>query len=413
MIWTDNRYAKGGALSILAVTSQLPWPLNSGGNIRSYHMLCAMARRFRVRLVVPIIDGNENGIEPFLQQGITVCPVPSGKQTFWREVLKTAGSVLQGLPYVMYKRHERRSVRAAIISEIMREKPDAGYLDHLDSLVYSPCFAGIPLVLDLHNMYSAVARSAAEEQSCWCRRAFLRHEARLLERVEKSAGSVADTIFCVSEQEAAHFSTLGCKKVNLVPNGVDCSVYSSLPIGRKMNPPALLYVGAMSWQPNVQAARFLANEVLPKIRVQFPEARLLIVGQNPASEVTELRQLPGVEVTGTVPQIAPYLRDASLLAVALEAGGGTRLKILEAFAAGLPVVSTPLGCEGLRVLNNEHLLIASRECFVERIQSLLNDADLQYRLAENGRSLALESYDWKGIGEVACRAIEEMAQSCD
>ena len=403
----SNEHVRNTAPSILAVTSQLPWPLNSGGHLRSFHLLRAMARRFQVRLVVPVVDGDESSIEPLLQQGITVCPVPVGARIQWREALRAVGSALSGLPYIMYQRHERRAVRAALITEIARKKPDIGYLDHLDSLVYAPCFAGISMVLDLHNVYSAIARSAAEEQSSWIRRSYLRREARLLERVEKHACKVAAVISGVSEQDVAYFTALGGRHVHLVPNGVDCSVYDSLPIGRHGNPPVFLYVGDMSWQPNVQAACFLAKEVLPKVRHQFPEARLQVVGRNPASEVVALQQLPGVEVTGTVPQILPYLREARLLAVPLEAGGGTRLKILEAFAAGLPVVSTPLGCEGLRVANNEHLLIASRKRFVECIQSVLNETDRQYRLAEQARALAFEHYDWGSIGEITCQAIEE------
>src|SRR5439155_18512255 len=130
---------------------------------------------------------------------------------------------------------------------------------------------------------------------------------------------------------------LGAKSAVLVPNGVDCSAFASLPLERSGGP-VLLYVGAMSWRPNAQAAIFLAKEVLPVVRRTIAEARLRIVGRDPPAELLALRGLPGVEVTGGVPDVVPYFAEAQMLAVPLESGGGTRLKILEAFAAGLPVV---------------------------------------------------------------------------
>lgn len=394
-------------LSVLVVTSQLPWPLNAGGYIRTFYLVRALARRFRVRLIAPVKPGEESSIEQLQQQGITVCRVPMGARKQWREGIKAITSALRGLPYVMYRRHDYQAVRNAIADEVARERPDVAYLDACDPLVYARCFTGIPMVMDLHNVYSALARSTAEVQSRWFLRSYLRREARLLERVEKRVCDVTTVISCVSEPETEYFTSLGGKHVYLIPNGVDCSVYESLPVGRSVNPPTILYVGAMSWQPNAQAVHFLAKEVLPRVRLKIPDARLQIVGRDPSRDVLALQKLPGVEVTGTVPQILPYLNGASLLAVSLEAGGGTRLKILEAFAAGLPVVSTPLGCEGLRVENNEHLIIASRDQFAESILSLLNDNALQHRLAERARALALEQYDWTSIGDISCRAVED------
>jgi polysaccharide biosynthesis protein PslH len=144
--------------------------------------------------------------------------------------------------------------------------------------------------------------------------------------------------------------------------------------------------------------------VMPRLREIIPGVRLRIVGRNPIPEVCALSRLAGVEVVGTVPEIGPELASASLLAVPLDSGGGTRLKILEAFAAGLPVVSTRIGCEGLDVENQRHLLVASREQFVPAISSLLGDEARATRLSIEARSLASRQYDWKLIGERAADA---------
>jgi glycosyltransferase involved in cell wall biosynthesis len=166
----------------------------------------------------------------------------------------------------------------------------------------------------------------------------------------------------------------------------------------------------MSWPPNAEAALLLANDVLPAVRRRVTGARLRIVGRNPPAEVKSAAA-DEVEVTGGVESVIPHLRDAALLAVPLEAGGGTRLKILEALASGLPVVSTPIGAEGLDLTDGEHLLIATREQFAEAIVRLLNDRSFGTRLARNGRTAVRQRYDWTAIGQKAAAAIAARLQS--
>lgn len=395
-------------LSILALTSELPWPLNTGGHLRSYHLLRALARRFRVRLITGVLPGQELAVAAVRDSGIDVRPATIGPRFVWREAVRVLSAAVHGEPYVLYRRHDRSAVRTVLRQELQRELPDVVYLDHLDSLVFRKKLTGLPLVMDLHNVYSTLVDRVALERR-GLPRLYLRREAKLLQRMESLAAELADAMLTVSESDASHFINLGGRAVHVVPNAVDCAAYDSLPTGRRAGPPVLLYVGAMSWAPNVSAACYLASEVLPKIRRRFPEIRLRIVGRDPAPEVEALRCLSGVEVTGTVKSMIPHLAEAHALVVPLEAGGGTRLKILEAFAAGLPVVSTPVGCEGLRVEHGEHLLISDREQFAENIFTLLANNQLGAQFAAKARVLVREQYDWAVVSESACEAVAEVA----
>ena len=167
----------------------------------------------------------------------------------------------------------------------------------------------------------------------------------------------------------------------------------------------MLFLGTMSWGPNAAAAKFLI-ETFPKLRARFPDARLDIVGRDPPPELKAMGNRPGVEVTGGVPDVKPYLARASLLAVPLDAGGGTRLKILEAFAAGLPVVSTAVGAEGIEAIANTHFIRAERSGLVEAMANLLESPGEAMQLATAARVLARDVYDWSRIGRKAVDAIQ-------
>lgn len=404
---TPGRGLVGRTRSVLAVTGQMPWPLNTGGHLRTFHMLRAISRQHRLRLVVPMRPGEEEALSQLRQQGLTIRAVPVSQRTALSEARRMGGAALRRQPYVMYRRHYHHAVARALREEWARESPEVLYLDHPDSYCYAVALPDRPVVADFHNVYSVLLSRTAEERS-GLKRWYLHREARLLCRVERSLAERVGALFCVSNADAEYFRIAGGTAVHVVPNGVDCQTYAGLPTGRRQANPLVLFIGAMSWEPNVSAAGFLARRVLPELRQQWPQARLRVVGRDPVTAVRELACLPGVEVTGTVPDVVPHLAEASALAVPLEAGGGTRLKILEAFAAGLPVVSTPVGCEGLNVRPEEHLLVADRTDFAAVLNRVLFDGSFAHVMAERSRLLAREHYDWQPITRRACDLLAQV-----
>lgn len=396
---------------VLAITSQLPWPLNSGGHLRTFYMLRALQQRFRVTLVAPCLTEHKSTIKVLQDHDLEVLPAWVPARAIWRESFRALNAAVGGSPYVMYARHDHRAVRKLLRREIATRQPDLVYLDHLDAAVYSEELPHVPVVADFHNIYSKLARRTAEEQSGILSRYYLTREAALLERAESNAARMVDLVFAVSDLERDFFMGLGAPEVSCVPNGVDCAAYASLPVGRGGAPPTILYVGPMSYGPNAAAAEYLATSIMPAVRAKFPDARLRIVGRDPTPALVRLNDLPSVEVLGAVPDMLPELLAAQILAVPLESAGGTRLKILEAFAAGLPVISTPVGAEGLQVANGRELRIAKREHFVERIVELLNQPNEGKRLAAAARELVCRRFDWSFVGDIATAAVWSLWQS--
>ncbi len=395
---------------VLAITSELPWPLNTGGHIRSFHLLRAVARRFDLRVIAGLDSADHPGLAVMREQGITVLPAVTGPRRQVNEAARAARATVKGEPYVMFHRHNRSAMRARITQALAAAPPDLVYLDHLDPYAFRPLFPQARLLVDFHNLYGRLAGRVATERAGLAGR-YLAREARLLSRMEARAARDARAVMSVSAEEAEEFRRLGASHVTLVPNGVDCAAYAHLPVGRAPAPPVLLYIGALSWAPNAVASDHLARVVLPEVRRVHPEAVLKLVGRDPGPAVKALGHLPGVEVHGNVPDVGVYLAEASLLAVALDSGGGTRLKILEAFAAGLPVVSTPVGCEGIEATHGEHLWVAEYGRFAAGVNAVLADPAAAAARAANARDLAIRSYDWAALGEQACGAIAEAVRA--
>jgi glycosyltransferase involved in cell wall biosynthesis len=181
--------------------------------------------------------------------------------------------------------------------------------------------------------------------------------------------------------------------VEVVPNGVEPVV------GRDSGPARdgrLAFIGAMDWFPNQDAVRWMVDDILPLVRKRTPRVTLTLAGRNPPRWMKRL-SADGIRVTGTVEDVSPYLREAAVCVVPLRIGGGTRLKILEALAAGKPVVSTAVGAEGLDLRPGEEIVIAdSARDFAEQVAGLLEDKPLRERLAAAGRRAA-KRYAWDSI----------------
>jgi hypothetical protein len=218
---TTTQAASGVRPSVLVITSELPWPLNTGGHLRTFHLMQALAARFDVTLLTSVSHLNDPGIKVLEDHGLTVrvCRTRPGRRA--AELPRVASAFAKGEPYVMYHRHNHRRMRDLIRHELEAGQPDLVYLDHLDPLAFRDLFPQTPLVADLHNVYSKLADRVADERH-WMVSRYLKREARLLSDIEQRIVSEAAAVMAVSSQEQSEFRALGGRNVHLVPNGVSC-----------------------------------------------------------------------------------------------------------------------------------------------------------------------------------------------
>jgi glycosyltransferase involved in cell wall biosynthesis len=238
-------------------------------------------------------------------------------------------------------------------------------------------------------------RRRAEAESAGWRRAYVSHQAALTERQEREWSERVALNVTVSDQDRRVLEGMASGgNYMVVPNGVDVEFFQ--PEGGRDQ--GLVFVGGNTWFPNRDALGYFCSEILPLLR-EGGSVPVRWVGRASEQEIEDYRNLHGIELTGYVDDIRPYVRDAACYVVPLRVGGGTRLKILDAWAMGKAVVSTSIGCEGLDARDGENILIRDRPReFADAARMILNDTELRQRLASNARATVERLYSWDGIG---------------
>lgn len=388
-------------MNVLVLIGQLPYPLDTGAKIRTYNLLVRLADRHRMTMVCYTFDDSDRAklehLRPFFKDIITV-PYPRDRGPMRRNI-DLMKNCLSPLPYSIEK-FATRELNLALREAAEREPFD---LLHCDSLKISHNIEGLealPTVLTEHNVESLIWQRFSDLEATPLKKLYLGHQARKLRQYEIETCRRVKRVIAMSEEDRRILEEMtGAFNVDAIPNGVDCSYFTA----SHESPEAdhLVFTGSMDWIPNEDAMVYFVGEVLPFIREARPSVHLSVVGRSPTSKVRQLASGGnGVEVTGRVEDIRPYIARAGVYVVPIRFGSGTRLKILEAMAMGRPVVSTRLGCEGLSVNPGKDILVADdpRE-FAERVLEVLRDDALAASLGEAGRSLVEREYDWPRLSE--------------
>ncbi len=392
-------------MRILWIKTEFLHPVDKGGRIRTYQMLREIAKSHHVTYLT-LDDGTAAPDAMTLASEysaevvrIPYTPAPKGSIGFYGELL---GNVVSSLPYAVSR------YRSPAMADAIREHVGAADLlvcDFLTPAVNVPRGLGVPTVLFQHNVeamiwerHAAVARSTVRKQ-------YMKEQWRRMVRFERDECHRFDHVVAVSPQDADVMrAQYGVDNVSHVPTGVDIEYFT--PTGREdRHPRELVFTGSMDWMPNDDAMIWFAEDILPLVRSSVPDLRVTIVGRSPSQRLTNLAGATGMEVTGRVPDVRPYLERASAFIVPMRVGGGTRLKIYEAMAMGLPVVSTSIGAEGLPVSDGVTALLRdSPRAFADALVSVLQDDALRSRIGTDGQQLVREKYGWAGVADAFMRS---------
>lgn len=397
-------------MDILFLTQILPYPPDAGPKVKTYHVLRALARQGNPATLVSFVRPEEVPHIPALKsicREVHVVPIR-------RSRLGDAGfmlrSYLTNLPFLIERDYSHRMQQ--LVDDLIR----GGHFDciHADQLTMVQFAiqgaAAIPgkqpkVIFDAHNaVWTIVERM--HENARWFLKPVLGIEAKRVKRYEGELLKRVDHVLAVTDADRTSLnealSSTGVRKqdhvaaISVIPIAIDTQELR--PIARRPGSKNIVTLGTLHYPPNADGIRWFVTEVFPLVRRRVPDATLVIIGKNPPRDFLDAaaRNPEAIKLMGYVPELAPYLAQSALMVVPVRAGGGMRVRILEAFACAMPLVTTTIGLEGIDAEVGKDVLVADTAPeFADHVCELLQDASLQARLAANGRRLAEIKYDWQ------------------
>jgi polysaccharide biosynthesis protein PslH len=443
---TVSTQPSGAPLRVLHFVPRVPWPLNTGAKLRNYHLAREIAQRASITLLAfsengeRLDKGGEAATRPDTggahADESSAEPLLASPEHFYKRVILvgrdegyTLAKIVRGaigrtpLPVLNYTTPAMKQELARVLDE---QDFDVVQVESIHLAEYLPIIGAArnrpQIICDWHNIESELMQRYSERETNLLRRAYARRASGQMSSLERRAMREFDAHVVVSSRDGERLRELEpMARIFLIENGVDTAYYADERIkraharwlkeqgvaggesphdarqGAQEKLRRIAFVGSMDYHANVDAVVSFATEVWPRLREQQSHLIFTIVGRDPAPEVRQLTEIPGIEVTGTVEDVRPYYEETLCAIIPLRVGGGSRLKILEAMAAGVPVVSTTLGAEGLDVRDGENILIAETgDDFCDAINSL--DEERRRALTAGGRALVYGQYDWSRLG---------------
>jgi sugar transferase (PEP-CTERM/EpsH1 system associated) len=404
-------------MNILWLSHFIPYPPKGGNLQRSFNLLREVAEKnqvfllaFNQKSLLPTEEQLSESVRQlrFFCSYVQVFDIPC-ERSGWSWIKLLLANLLSPLPYSTEKFHSEKMAEA-VQTIIRNHQIDLVHFDTVALAEFGKSLTGGKKVLNHHNIESALLLSRARRERHPLKRFYLLLQGKKLSRYESKTYGEFDLNMVVSEMDKDRLTNHSPKaEVEVIPNGVDTGYFTvSNARVRKNN---LVFAGGMNWFPNRDAVLYFSERIWPLVKKEIPEVSFTLIGSAPPKKVADMGKKEKIEVLGFVDDVRPYLARAAAYVVPLRAGGGTRLKILDAFACGKAVVSTSIGCEGLDVTPGRNILIGdSPGEFAEQVIRVCTEGDLMISLGREGRKLVEERYSWKTIGDHLNRTYENLIQ---
>lgn len=394
-------------MKILMLTPYLPFPLMSGGQTRSYNLIKNLSKKHEITLFSLVKDDKERQYIPELEKFCKKVKVFNRPPKPWTlsNIVRTGFSTY---PFLVIRNLATKESQA-IKDELSSTNYD---LIHAETFYVMPHIpkTKVPILLVEQTIEYLVYKHYVEEQAPKLLAPLLKIDVMKLKYWETYFWKRAKKVVAMSDSDSAQMKEL-CPglSIDIVPNGIDAKYFSAKK-KEKVNPPRVLYVGNFTWLQNIEAVEDLINKVWPKIKQEVTNVRLWIVGMHMTDYIKNLKS-EDVEVTEGMPDIRDAYSKSTVLVTPISGPGGTRLKILEAMASALPVVTTTVGAEGLGVEKGREALITDDfDGLTESAIKVLRDPKLADQLGNSGRTFVEKNYTWDVSAEKLDRIYGEIVR---
>ena len=391
-------------MNVLMLTQVLPYPPDSGPKVKTYSVIKYLAQHHRITLVSFVRGDQSEDVRHLERYCEAVYTVPM-KRSMMRNAWYMGLSFLTRQPFMMI-RDDCGTMRDLVDRLSIERHFDVAHADQLNMGRYAACVPGVFKVLDAHNALWLLYKRLWETKPPGPHKWLLGRDWRLLKPYEGRFVREFDAVLAVSHEDKAALQEAAGQSVDIVVIPIAIDANEETVVEREAKPRHILHIGTMYWPPNIDAVNWFIREIYPIVRQHRSDVEFDVVGSRPPAELLALNDVDlGINVTGYVKDPAPYLRRAAVMVVPLLAGGGMRVKILNALAEGIPIVSTRLGYEGIELTPGRDVLVGDTpEEFAAAVLRLLDDPDLSEQLSINGRRLVEEKYDYRN----ACRPLDDV-----
>jgi polysaccharide biosynthesis protein PslH len=395
-------------IRILWLSHLLPWPPKGGLRQRSYYLMREVARRHDVRLIAfrqrthQFDDSQRRQAIEAMSEFASVSSVIDLPQDrgLLGNVRLALRSLLPGPPFTI-RWGTCSSYAEAVRTAVAGFRPEVVHFDTISLAPYLQLVAGIPKTLNHHNVESHMLLRRATRETNPAKRVYFWQEGKRLARYERQVSSKFQMHLVCADLDGERLrATVGDIPIEVVPNGVDLEYFQPAAPGLPQDPNTMVFVGGLSWYPNLSAIRFFLARVWPILCEKCPTIEFRIIGRNPPSDLREFaRRDTRLKVLGFVDDIRPMVHRSSVYVCPIFDGGGTKLKMLDAMAMGKAIVAHPVATEGLGLRHGEDVLMAEGPAaFAAHVLSLLEDASNREALGRSARDVVEERFGFDAIG---------------
>lgn len=399
-------------MKILWLSHFVPYPPKGGLLQRGYHLLKQTAKYHDVHvlafqqndLMTPLFSNVEEGLDKAQQhllgycKSVKILDIPSDSSTI-KKYTTALKSLVTKFPYNLNWLISDE-YRDTLIKLLDQESFDFIHFDTISLAIYKQYCGDIRSSLDHHNIESHMLLRRASNESNILKKFYYYQEGKRLQKYEKIFCPTFNFNFTCSEIDTIRLQDLSHQSVcHTIANGVDVEFFKPLANVDKKN--RLLFVGTLSWYPNIEAVNYIANDIWPVLKKRIPTIEIDIIGANPPKEILELaKNDSNFRVHGFVEDIIPYYHSAKCYVCPIKDGGGTKLKIVDALSIGMAIIADEIACEGIDVTDKDTVLFAaSPEEYVNAIEQCFDNDEQRIRLQNQSRQLAIDKYSYDNIGK--------------
>ena len=387
-------------MKLIYLTSRFPFPINKGDKLRSFHQIKQLSKTYDVYLISltdKLVKPSDLAqLNEFCKE-IYIYPI-----SFVSRILNLLKTFINNRPFQVNYFY-RRSIQKKINQNISQIKPDHIFCQLVRTALYVKENYSIPKTLDYMDAFSKGLERRIQI-SHFLEKPFVKMEHKRMKQFENLAFEFFDNKLIISKNDRSQITHIDHSKIKIIPNGIDSNYFKNIKVEKKFD---LIFIGNLNYKPNIEAAKFIAKEIYPRLKLRLPNIKIHIAGSNPNKKILRLAN-KGIKVSGWVEDIRKSYCSGKVFFAPMTIGSGLQNKLLEAMSLSIPCITSKLCNESLMGKNMKNIIIGNNiEDYLEKIIQILNDVKLRNKIGNSGRKYVVENFSWESSNKALIKILND------